>query len=183
MCFFWYLQYSCMTELLHHLPIGLPMKKNVTIYFHNSHLWNHRKLRYWAIGVPYQPKLLGWIRLCIPSIIHLWVFILPSFLSWPMSLISPHLFLMSWRRITSDGAIWINSLTSVLTKQNLDTLRREVTIKVLLVEWPLTFRLFNIYYSGAIKNWNSWKIPFSFWRSTEEMICYRPMPSKSLNLL
>ena len=67
-------------------------------------------------------------------------------------------------------------LTSVLTKQNLDSLRHEVAIKVL--EWPLTFCSFSIYYSGAIKNWNSWKIPFSFWRSTEEIICFRPcLPS------
>ena len=35
------------------------------------------------------------------------------------------------KEITSDGATWINGLRSVLTKQNLDSLRREVAIKVL----------------------------------------------------
>ena len=45
---------------------------------------------------------------------------------------------------------WINGLTPVLTKQNSNSLRREVTIKVL--ESSMTFRLFNIYYIGAIKN-------------------------------
>ena len=52
------------------------------------------------------------------------------------------------KEITSDGATWINGLTPVLTKQNLNSLRPEVTIKV--PESPWTFRLFNIYYSGAI---------------------------------
>ena len=46
------------------------------------------------------------------------------------------------QEITLDGATWINGLTPVLTKQNLNPLRREVTIKVL--ESPLTLRLFNI---------------------------------------
>jgi hypothetical protein len=35
------------------------------------------------------------------------------------------------KELISDGATWINSLSSVLTKENLDSLRREVAIKVL----------------------------------------------------
>ena len=75
-------------------------------------------------------QIVGWIRLCIPLIIHLWVFVPPSFLStsWPMSLMSPRLFFVL-KEITSDGATWINSLTLVLTKQNFDSLRREVTMR------------------------------------------------------
>ena len=47
-----------------------------------------------------------------------------------MSLMSPRLFNVL-KEVTLDGATWINSLTSVLTKQNLDSLRREVAIEVL----------------------------------------------------
>ena len=45
--------------------------------------------------------------------------------------IFPLLFLYVLKELISDGASWINSLASVLTKQKLDSLRREVAIKVL----------------------------------------------------
>ena len=51
------------------------------------------------------------------------------FFSYVVDTFSPPFFNVL-KEIISDGATWINSLTSVLTKQNLDSLRREVTIKL-----------------------------------------------------
>lgn len=44
---------------------------------------------------------------------------------------SPFSFLHVLKELISDGATWIDSLTSVLTKQDLNSLRRELAIKVL----------------------------------------------------
>ena len=113
-----------MTELLRQIPNDLPpMKKNVTTYFHTN-IYETTAGNFATELLKFHINQIGLDRIMY-SIDYPWVS--------PFHVVDTSLrfFYNVLKELISDGATWINSLASVLTKQNLDSLRREVAIKVL----------------------------------------------------
>ena len=134
------------------------MKKNVTAYFHTN-IYETTSGNFATELLKFHINQIGLDRIMY-SIDYPWVS-LPSplllvFLLWLHTssssrwypLIGPAFFNLIYvlKELISDGATWINSLSSVLTKKDLDSLRREVAIKVLrLNEWTLVSHVCSIF--------------------------------------
>jgi 2,3-dihydroxybenzoate decarboxylase len=118
-----------MTELHRQIPNGLPMKKNVTTYFHTN-IYETTSANFATELLQFHINQIGLDRIMY-SIDY--PFVSLCFFHGPHHVVdtSPLFLFMLLKEMMSDGAAWINSLKSVLTKQNLDSLRREVAIKVL----------------------------------------------------
>jgi 2,3-dihydroxybenzoate decarboxylase len=133
-----------MTELLRQIPQNLPsMKKNVTTYFHTNiyettsgnFATELLKFHINQIGLDRIMHSIDYPWVSLRSLLVFFFFHVHNTTFMIMSLIPVGsaflLLLYVLKELMSDGATWINSLSSVLTKENLDSLRREVAIKVL----------------------------------------------------